>query len=74
MAVRKSDLKTSIRLDLEVGTVGGKPKISGRSIGYITPSATDQQVYDWGSSIGEQLLTYPLSALVRVDYATLTEG
>lgn len=71
MAVNKTDQKTSMRLDLEVGTVGGKPKVSGRSIGYISPAATDQQIYDWGTSIASSLITYPLSALVRVDYATL---
>lgn len=74
MAISKTDPKTSLRLDLEVGTVNGKPKVSGRSIGYITPSATDEQVYRWGNSIATSLLFYPLSALVRIDYATLTES
>lgn len=74
MATQRTDPKCSLKIVLEVGSVGGKPKTSARSIGYITPTVSDDDLRAWGDSLATQLITYPLSALDRVDTNTLTES
>lgn len=74
MATQRTDPKTSLKIVLEVGQVNGKPKLSGRSIGYITPTVTDDALRTWGNSLANGLITYPLSALDRVDTNTLVES
>lgn len=74
MATKRTDPKTSLKIVLEVGQVNGKAKLSGRSIGYITPTVTDDSLRTWGESLANELILYPLSALDRVDTNTLVEG
>lgn len=74
MATQRTDPKCSLKIVLEVGTVGGKPKTSARSIGYITPTVQDEDLRQWGNSLATELIVYPLSALDRVDTNTLVES
>lgn len=74
MATQRTDPKCSLKIVLEVGMVGGKPKTSARSIGYITPTVQDEDLRQWGNSLATELIVYPLSALDRVDTNTLVES
>ncbi|OUM85492.1 MAG: hypothetical protein BAA01_10475 [Bacillus thermozeamaize] len=73
MAVTKISGMSRMVLGFEVGMDEfGRPVVRSQTLQNVRPDADDQDVYDVAQALAS-LQAYPLSHVVRVDQAQLTE-
>lgn len=72
MATMRENESTSMILKVTVGGTTAKPTYANRTLNYIAPTTTDDNVRIFGNRIAT-LQTNPLAEVVRRDTATLVE-
>lgn len=74
MAAVKSELKTSLTLQVEVGTTAtGAAKTANRTYSNINPALSDDNALEVISAIGT-LQSLPIADYIRTDKAVISQG